>query len=65
VLHKSAEKCLQISGECLKQELFKIQEYPGASNSITFDAFGDINTTYTLMKIHKGKFTEEHQNKAQ
>ncbi len=41
---------------CLKDELFKIRNYPGASGNFSFDANGDIDSSFATFRIHKKAF---------
>lgn len=47
-------KALKHCGEnvlCIKDELYKIHDYPGASGSISFNSKGDVEKKYVLKKI--------------
>lgn len=42
--------------ECLKDTLFKVRNFDGASGSITFDRFGDISNNFSMMQFRDGAF---------
>jgi branched-chain amino acid transport system substrate-binding protein len=57
LLAAAAADCKAQSGECLRQQLGKIKNYPGASNPITFDEFGDISTDFILLEVKADSFS--------
>ncbi|MBL7661734.1 ABC transporter substrate-binding protein, partial [bacterium] len=42
--------------ECIKQELFKVQNFHAASGLISFDVNGDIPCYFTFQRFYNGKF---------
>jgi branched-chain amino acid transport system substrate-binding protein len=56
-LTEAARKCnLPLGAECVKSELFKIQNFEGTIGSISFDASGDVYLPYTPKTIKDGQF---------
>ncbi|MEM3126441.1 MAG: penicillin-binding protein activator [Candidatus Woesearchaeota archaeon] len=46
------------TSEGIKNALYKIQGYKGASGEISFDEKGDVSKPYSVFKVEKGKFLE-------
>jgi len=44
------------STECLKNALYAIKNYDGASGKISFDGKGDVQKTYDLITVKQGQF---------
>ncbi len=57
----SLVKAIEISdgsSKGIKNALYTIQNYQGASGTISFDENGDVEKKYNLFKVEKGKFVE-------
>ena len=50
------EKCKGGSSVCVKDELYKIKNYPGVSGLTTFDENGDAQKPVVIKEIRDGKF---------
>lgn len=46
------------AGECLKDKLFALEDFPGVAFPISFDAEGDISDKLTVKIAKEGKFVE-------
>lgn len=51
LIHLAASRCTTVDPACIRDQLFKIREYPGASGTISFDASGDIKTDFALFRV--------------
>jgi len=49
------EKC-GYDSECIKEELYKVKNYPGVGGLITFDEYGEVNKPMIVMTIRNGEF---------
>jgi len=43
-----------VSGSSIRDFLYRVQEYAGASGTITFDKHGDVTKSFSIMKIEAG-----------
>ena len=48
--------CAVSDAECIRDELFKVKNYPGASGTFSFDSSGDISSAFQLFRIHNRAF---------
>jgi branched-chain amino acid transport system substrate-binding protein len=55
ILTQSIEKCEQ-NTECIKEFLYKVKGYHGASGLLSFDNKGDVQKPIIIKKIENGKF---------
>jgi branched-chain amino acid transport system substrate-binding protein len=53
---KALTKCGEES-DCIRDYLFAVKNYSGASGSITFDRNGDVANTFSLQRVIHGQFT--------
>ncbi len=58
VFNAIAEKCAakNYTGECIKDELYAIKDFPGLSFPINYDKNGDINDQLIVRTVKDGKF---------
>ncbi len=49
------------TGEGIKNSLYSLGAYEGASGTIEFDQFGDTSKPYTVMVIENGKFVQHDE----
>lgn len=56
LLGQAFKKCESTSLSCLRDRLFEVEGFEGASGTLAFDHFGDVQTTFTLYRASKGKF---------
>ena len=47
----------KLSGEQIRDDLYKIQSFPGAAGDMTFDKNGDVAKSFGIKKVQDGKFT--------
>lgn len=58
ILAMGHEKCKESKDvDCLKNYLYAIKNYPGASGEISFDENGDIAANFVIVKVVGGRFT--------
>ncbi len=55
----AAAACPGSNGECIRDRLFRVKDYPGAGGRITFDSAGDITTEFSVVVIKDRKFVPE------
>ncbi len=55
IIEKVIEKCGE-NTDCIKQELYKVKDYYGASGKTSFDEYGDATKTVILKTVKDGKF---------
>lgn len=53
-----SQKCQADDTECIKNELYKIQNYPGAAGLTSFDQNGDAQKPLVLKTIKNGEFVK-------
>ncbi len=56
VLEKAIDNCKEIDTDCIKDELFKIQDFEGVSGIIYFDEYGDVTKPVAFNIIKNGEF---------
>lgn len=56
VVAQTLEKCVSAEAGCIKDELFKVHEYRGASGNFSFDPQGDITAEFAFFKIRNQAF---------
>lgn len=56
VLAEAMKNCPEHETECLKEKLFQVKDFSGASGKITFDRNGDISCRFSTLKIHGERF---------
>jgi branched-chain amino acid transport system substrate-binding protein len=61
VLGAVGEKCVDknYSGECLKDNLYALKDFPGLSFAINYDANGDINDQLVTRVVKNGKLVQQ------
>lgn len=57
IISKIIKVCSDDS-ECIKNQLYQIQNYPGASGVISFDEYGDVQKEMVYMTIRDGEFVK-------
>jgi branched-chain amino acid transport system substrate-binding protein len=50
------KECGKQDSECMRQYLFKVRNFSGASGNISFDRYGDVSNTFTMMEYRQGGF---------
>ena len=58
VIARTLEGCTAPRAECLRDELFKIEDYRGPSGTITFDQNGDISSEFGFYRVVNGGFED-------
>jgi len=58
ILAITIEKCGGEDVECIKDELYKVKNYHGASGVLSFDENGDVHKPIIIKTIKNGKFVE-------
>jgi len=53
----AVEQCRSASSDCIKEYLFSVKNYRGASGVLTFDRHGDVENEFSLQRVINGKFT--------
>ncbi len=48
--------CKSAQADCIRDSLFKVHDYHGASGTVSFDEAGDITTDFALFRIHDRSF---------
>lgn len=59
----AAAACKPVTADCVKDKLFTVRNYHGASGEITFDSAGDIQSSFQLYAIHQKEFQPLHGNR--
>ena len=57
IVLKILEKCGEYS-ECIKDELYLVQDYHGVSGIISFDEYGDVHKEMNYVTIRDGEFVK-------
>jgi len=52
----SIEKCGEEDSSCMRDYLYSIEDYKGASGSLTFDEFGEVTKPLVIKKVENGEF---------
>jgi len=55
ILNSAVKKC-DTNTDCIKDQLYKIKDYPGASGMTTFDQNGDVSKPIMIKTIKNGQF---------
>jgi branched-chain amino acid transport system substrate-binding protein len=50
--------CVEKDSSCLQEVLTNTKNFIGPSGTISFDQYGDIQSSFTLLNAHQGKFIE-------
>lgn len=48
--------CRSNDAECIRDELFKVRNFPGAAGTFSFDSCGDIDSSFALFRIRDRRF---------
>jgi len=56
LIEQASKNCPNLNTDCLKDELFKIKDFPGASGILTFDEYGDVEKPVTFKTIKNREF---------
>ncbi len=54
---EAVQNCTTPTADCIRDFLFSVKGYHGASGILTFDRNGDVDNKFSLQKIENGKFT--------
>ena len=56
LLHNANRACLNKNSDCVKDYLFNVRNFNGASGNINIDKFGDVSPNFVLMTIRNGNY---------
>lgn len=56
VVARAYRNCGRADSICMRDELFKVQNYRGAGGEISFDRYGDVSNAYSMMQFRNGQF---------
>ncbi len=56
IVVSTLDQCLMAEAICIKDELFKIKDYPSVCGNISFDKNGDINSEFEVYQIKGREF---------
>lgn len=56
LLGQAYRDCQTRAASCIRDRLYAVRSYEGASGNLTFDSAGDVQTSFTLYRVANGKF---------
>lgn len=62
---KAATQCQVVTATCLRDELFKVRHFQGASGTLSFDHYGDVSSEFQLQRLVSGQFLPFGSDKAE